>query len=153
MAGVSEYSDLDAFYTEEEVGPRRARSGEVDFGWWHDPELGHDGRPIGVSSSLDCRVSWVMETGEVYVYRARPYGRGARVEVLGVVKARDQLERLLEGWEHEAGKITSVGVSWVKQRLSALGSVPVIRSRLADSRDPEQTEARWRAREEEGTLE
>lgn len=119
------YDDLPAFYAAD---PRRARSGEADFGvWWRE----QTNFPVW-------RVSWVKDTGEVYAIcllaGITAAGRGAvaiaagyptgRVEVLGVIPADPNasvayahVEAALTGWGEECGKPHSL--TWVRERIAA----------------------------------
>jgi len=119
--------DIEAFYDEDE---RRRRSAEVELGRdWRDAD--------GVRYEL----SWIEDTGELYVMRepvpsgwATPFGgihvRGAHrtdareiegmsVAVIGTVERRSDLEQLLEGWQEAMGRSDSV--AWLVQRLRERG--------------------------------
>jgi hypothetical protein len=109
--------DIEEFYTQDE---RRRHSVELEFGRdWHDT----DGR-VGVS--------WVQDTGEVYVMRepnAGVWGDGAGdlyarhvsehalgVEVLGVVAGRDAVQAVMSGWESAMARPD--GLAWLRDRIS-----------------------------------
>lgn len=66
--------------------PRRARSGEVDFGvFWTMPG----------QRWPHWRVSWIADTGELYAKELDGKGRYA---VLGVWPTRDAIETYMQGW-------------------------------------------------------
>jgi len=109
--------DIEGFYTQDE---RRRHSAELEFGRdWSDA----DGR-VGVS--------WVQDTGEVYLMRepnAGVWGDGAGdvyarhvsehalgVEVLGVVSGRDAIQAVMSGWE--AAMVRPDGVAWLRDRIA-----------------------------------
>jgi hypothetical protein len=108
--------DLEEFYAADE---RRRRSAELEFGRdWHDD----NGR---------CGVSWIEDTGEVYVMRepnAAVTGSGAGdlelvpmsdhalgVEVLGVVAGRGAVESVMSGWEQQMPE--DGGIAWLRDRV------------------------------------
>jgi hypothetical protein len=112
--------DIEGFYAQDE---RRRHSTELEFGRdWHDT----DGR-VGVS--------WVQDTGEVYVMRepnAGVWGDGAGdvyarhvsahalgVEVLGVVAGRDAIQAVMSGWEQAMGR--NDGLVWLADRIAHAG--------------------------------
>jgi hypothetical protein len=114
--------DIEQFYDED---PKRRESEEIEFGRdWSDV--------TGVRSEL----SWVVDTGEVYVMREPdapinmdPVGdefmdsldtERVTVEVLAVVDGRDALDRILEGWQDEMVKPNSL--DWVRRRLAQSSS-------------------------------
>src|SRR5262245_31372124 len=109
--------DIEQFY---DADPRRRASDEVEFGRdWADGS--------GVRSEL----SWVADTGELYVMREPdapidmdPIGDEVvesldtdqlTVEVLGVVEGREAVDALLQGWEDEMVKPNSL--DWVRARV------------------------------------
>jgi hypothetical protein len=119
--------DIEEFY---DADPRRRSSVEVEFGQdWRDAH--------GVRHEL----SWIEDTGELYVMRepvpsgwATPFGgihvRGAHstdekeigemsVAVVGHVQSREEVDRLLEGWEQAIEAPDSV--AWLVQRLRERG--------------------------------
>lgn len=119
--------DIEQFY---DADPRRRSSAEL--------ELGRDWRDAhGVRYEL----SWVEETGELYVMRepppsgwATPFGgihvshahsadekeiAGMSVVVLGTVAERSRVEQTLSGWEVAIGQPDSV--AWLVGRLRAAG--------------------------------
>ena len=108
--------DLEEFYAADE---RRRQSAELELGTdWSD----ENGR---------CGVSWVEDTGEVYVMRepiARVTGSGAGdlelvsmsedalgVEVLGVVTGRAAVESVMSGWEQQMP--AADGIAWLRDRV------------------------------------
>ena len=113
--------DIEEFYAADE---RRRASEEIEFGRdWHD------------AGGTRYELSWVADTGELYVMREPvaevvedPFGdvlpsslRTDQVTVglLGVVADRDELERVLAGWQDAMGRPDSV--SWVVERLHESG--------------------------------
>ena len=109
--------DIEEFYTQDE---RRRHSVELEFGRdWNDT----DGR-VGVS--------WVQDTGEVYVMRepnAGVWGDGAGdiyarhvsahalgIEVLGIVAGRDAVQAVMSGWE--AAMVRPDGLAWLADRIA-----------------------------------
>ena len=113
--------DIEEFYEADE---RRRRSEEIELGTdWHDAQ--------GVRYEL----SWVADTGELYVMREPsggvfedPFGdvfsSSTRVDtltvaVVGLIPDRDRLEEVLAGWEDAMGGGDSV--AWLAERLRAQG--------------------------------
>lgn len=119
--------DIEEFYDANE---RRRDSVEVEFGQdWRDAH--------GVRYEL----SWIEDTGELYVMRepvpsgwATPFGgihvRGAHrtdereiegmsVAVVATVASRSEVEELLEGWQQEIERPDSV--AWLVARLRERG--------------------------------
>jgi hypothetical protein len=67
--------------------PKRARSGEVDFGvWW---TLAGNEREFP-----RWRVSWIKDTGELYACQPAK----DKLIVLGVIPERQAVEQVLEDW-------------------------------------------------------
>jgi hypothetical protein len=98
--------DIEEFYDQD---PRRQASEEVEFGReWYE----HD---------LRFEVAWVADTGEVYAM-AEPYSRrgittqSVTVEVLAVLKGRDDVEAALTGWQDAMSQPESL--AWVRARLA-----------------------------------
>jgi hypothetical protein len=109
--------DIESFYAADE---RRRHSAELEFGRdWQD----ESGR---------CEVSWVEDTGELYVMReptAAVTGSGAGdlelvpmsedglvVEVLGVISGRDIISSVMGGWELAMPRPD--GVAWLRDRVA-----------------------------------
>jgi hypothetical protein len=109
--------DIEEFYEADE---RRRRSEEIELGTeWHDRE------------GVRYEVSWVADTGELYVMREPvtsivedPFGdvfSGAvpvdtlTVAVVGWIPDRDRMEELLAGWQDAMPGADSV--SWLAARL------------------------------------
>jgi len=110
--------DIEQFYDED---PRRRSSEETEFGRdWSDGS--------GVRSEL----SWVADTGELYVMKEPdapinmdPVGdefveslgtEAMTVEVLGTVEDRAHVDELLAGWQDAMVKPNSL--SWVRERVA-----------------------------------
>ncbi len=109
--------DIEQFYEADE---RRRRSEEVELGTeWHD----RDG--------VRYEVSWVGDTGELYVMR-EPAARMAEdlfgdefsgslpvdsvtVAVVGWIPERDRLEQVLAGWQDAI--VGDNSLSWLAGRL------------------------------------
>lgn len=106
---IAKYHTEEAFFEDPVHGRARHASGEADFGWWNDDQAPHWPRSV--------RVSWVMDTGELYLFRAKPQGADCQVEVLAVVHDRETLEDVLTGWAdgHQ--------LPWVRARARALADV------------------------------
>jgi hypothetical protein len=112
--------DIEQFYDED---PRRRSSEETEFGRdWSDG--------TGVRSEL----SWVADTGELYVMKEPdapidmdPVGdefvesldpNVMTVEVLAIVEDRPAVDQLLDGWQDAMVKPNSL--SWVRERVARL---------------------------------
>jgi hypothetical protein len=123
--------DIEEFY---DADPRRRSSAEVELGEdWHDAH--------GVRYEL----SWVEDTGELYVMRepvpggwVTPFGgihvfgahsvdeqevEGMTVAVVGTVGTRREVDRILSGWE--GAMPASDSVAWLVGRLRDEGVLPV----------------------------
>jgi hypothetical protein len=119
--------DIETFY---DADPRRRSSVELEFGQdWRDAH--------GVRYEL----SWIEDTGELYVMRepvpsgwATPFGGihvyGAHsadekeleqmsVAVIATVPSREEVEKLLDGWQQAMEGPDSV--AWMVQRLRERG--------------------------------
>ena len=98
--------DIEEFYDQD---PRRRASDEIEFG----REWSEDDRRF--------EISWVADTGEVYVM-AEPYSRGeistesVTVEVLGVINGRDAIDSALAGWREAMAKPNSL--TWMRERVA-----------------------------------
>ena len=107
---MNTYPNIEAFYSENEA---RRRSRWVDYGmWWHD----------GVSAEF-WYVSYIQAAGEVYAVRHQD----GQVEVLGIVEPDPEgsyhqtLDRILEGWTEQCGRLNSL--PWVRERLAQFKEV------------------------------
>ena len=114
--------DIEQFYDQDD---RRRNSAEVEFGTqWFD------------AKGSRYELSWVEETGELYVMLElapeagswTPFGdvevdrlpaSALVVSVVGVVPDRDTVEHVLDGWQDEMGKPD--GIHWVAERLRSSG--------------------------------
>ncbi len=119
--------DIEEFYDADE---RRRRSAELELGRdWHD------------RSGVRYELSWVEDTGELYVMREPvptetldPFGgihvagshgvdeaevQGMSVAVVGSVQRREDLERAVVGWQEAMAEPDSV--AWLVARLRAHG--------------------------------
>lgn len=109
--------DIEEFYDED---PRRRASEELQFGRdWHDAH----GRRY--------ELNWIADTGELYVMQddpppvwMDPFGDVVRVpidvddlgvRVLKLVEGRDEVLRLLAGWEDMVAEPDSI--AWLIDRL------------------------------------
>lgn len=125
--------DIEEFYDADQ---RRRLSGELELGTeWTDR--------AGVRYELN----WIEDTGELYVMREPvpfeyedPLGdaivdnvpiEGMTVAVIGQVSTREDVERVLQGWEGAVGQADSV--SWMISRLKDSG----VWVGSADAPDPE----------------
>lgn len=119
--------DIEEFY---EADPRRRASPEVEFGdGWTDEH------------GVRCELSWVVDTGELYVMREpggilwpTPFGgvhtvgthstdehevEKMTVAVVGHVESEERLESALAGWQSAMQKAGSV--AWIVERLRDAG--------------------------------
>lgn len=114
--------DIEQFYAEDE---RRRRSAEIEFGSeWFD------------TNGNRYELSWVEDTGELYAMLEMapeaeswtPFGDieverlpvdRVVVTVVANVPEREEVERVLEGWQTEMGK--AEGIAWVADRLREHG--------------------------------
>jgi hypothetical protein len=113
--------DIETFYEADE---RRRRSEEIELGTdWYD------------AAGARYEVSWVCDTGELYVMREPlvplvddPFGdifRGRlptdelTVAVVAWIADRARLEAILTGWPDEMAKPD--GISWLAERLRQAG--------------------------------
>jgi hypothetical protein len=98
--------DIDEFYDED---PRRRASDEIEFGrdW--------------TENGLRFEVSWIADTGEVYVM-AEPYSRreisseSVTVEVLAVIEGRETINLVLDGWQEAMANPNSL--AWARGRVA-----------------------------------
>jgi hypothetical protein len=99
--------DIEEFYDQD---PRRRASDEIEFGReWSENDRRFE-------------VSWVADTGELYVM-AEPYSRrheisteSVTVEVLGVIDGRDAINSVLAGWQEAMAEPDSL--AWVRERVA-----------------------------------
>jgi hypothetical protein len=113
--------DLEEFYNDD---PRRRHSAELEFGRdWTDG----DSR---------CEISWVEDTGELYVmlepevgyaadgiggmHSGRPSVHALRIEILGNVTGREAVEALMSGYEQAMSGPNSL--AWVRDRVAHAAS-------------------------------
>jgi hypothetical protein len=111
--------DIEEFYDGD---PRRRESEELEFGRdWSDP------------SGMRVEVSWVVDTGELYLMQEPnepvfmdPVGdtvvpelpvEAIGVELLTVVPTREAIDALLAGWQQEMPKKSSI--DWVRARVAS----------------------------------
>ena len=115
--------NIEDFYSADE---RRRSSREVEFGRdWRD------------SQNVRYELSWVEDTGELYLMREPvpgayedPFGDivvdkedldGLLVSVLGVVASHEKVEEVLAGWTQAMAN--PAGVEWLATTLKAAGIV------------------------------
>ena len=92
--------------------PRRRTSPELD--------LGATWRAAGSNDAW--RVSWLRDTGELYVCRADGWdGSCTDVAVLAVVPRESDLDALLDGWREQ--RVDPDGLGWLDARLQVAGTV------------------------------
>ena len=114
--------DIEQFYEQDE---QRRRSAEYEFGTdWFD------------TKGNRYELSWVEDTGELYAMLElvpeadswTPFGDievekvpvdRLVVTVVGRIEQREDVERILGGWEAEMGKPD--GISWVAEQLRTHG--------------------------------
>ena len=103
MHALSTWDDEDAFAAAD---PRRRTSPVVD--------LAATWRAAGSNDAW--RLTWVRDTGELYLCRADGYdGSCTDVRVLAVVDSEDELDRLVDGWRDR--RHDPDGLSWLEGRL------------------------------------
>jgi hypothetical protein len=115
--------DIEEFYDGD---PRRRPSAEIELGTdWHDR---HGTR---------YEVNWVEDTGELYLMREPvphivedPFGGlhfsmraqeegKMTVHVVALIDTHDQLEKILDGWQH--AMVGDDGAEWLADRLRTAG--------------------------------
>jgi len=113
--------DIEEFYEADE---RRRSSEEIEFGRdWHD------------AAGTRYELSWVADTGELYVMREPgapiaedPFGdvfprgvplEGLAVAVVGWIPDRTRVEEVLAGWEQAMAGPDGIG--WLARRLHERG--------------------------------
>jgi len=108
MHALSTWTDEDAFAAAD---PRRRTSPEVD--------LGATWRCAGSNDAW--RLSWVRDTGELYVCRADGYdGSCTDVRVLAVLAREDEVAALLDGWRD--ARHDPDGLGWLSARLTPVAA-------------------------------
>ena len=124
--------DIEEFYDED---PRRRTSNEVEYGQdWLD------------ANGLRYEVSWVEDTGELYLMREPDGGvvgdafgdmvvrhvseHDLGVEIVGVIQGRDAISAVMSGWEQQMPKPD--GIAWLRDRIDTadehLQDVPAVPS-------------------------
>jgi hypothetical protein len=125
--------DIEEFYAADE---RRRHSAELEFGRdWSD-------------AGRRCEVSWVEDTGELYLMR-EPDGavvgdafgdmvvrhvseHDLEVEIVGVIPGRDTIGAVMSGWEQQMPKPD--GVAWLRDRIDTadqhIGDLPATPSEV-----------------------
>ncbi len=108
MHALSTWTDEPAFHAAD---ARRRVSFEVDFGaTW---------RTAGSNDAW--RVSWIRETGELYLCRADGHdGSCTDVAVLAVVAGEADVDAMLEGWPER--RTDPDGLSWLAGRVHTLAA-------------------------------
>jgi hypothetical protein len=116
--------DIDEFYDQDD---RRRRSTEIELGMdWRD------------KADVRYELNWVADTGELYVTREAasaqwldPFGGihvsttndapniGMTVAVVAHIATREDLERILSGWEKAMERPDST--AWIEERLQSAG--------------------------------
>lgn len=113
------YPTLEDFYDGEpgSAGFTRKWSGEVDFGvWWKNRTVPWP----------RYRVSFVVDTGEVYAFRQAHTDDRPDVIVLGVTEPgnKDRIETILEGWVDWCGR--DGGLQWVHAQMVNAGATEAL---------------------------
>ena len=104
MHALSTWVDEAAFHAADR---RRCTSAEVDFGATWRAEGSNDA----------WRLSWLADTGELYLCRADGYdGSCTDVSVLAIVPTEEEVDALLEGWRDV--RDDPDGLGWLAGRLS-----------------------------------
>ena len=103
---VSTWVDELAFH---DADRRRRTSAEVDFGaTWRE-----------AGSNDAWRLSWIRDTGELYLCRADGYdGSCTDVQVLAVLPTDAAVDALLEGWRDV--RDDPDGLGWLRSRVEVL---------------------------------
>ena len=113
--------DIEEFYAADE---RRRHSAELEFGRdWSD-------------AGRRCEVSWVEDTGELYLMREPDGGvvgdafgdmvvrhvseHDLEVEIVGVIDGRDVISAVMSGWEQQMPKPD--GIAWLRDRIDTADS-------------------------------
>lgn len=108
MHALSTWTDEDAFAAAD---PRRRTSPVVDLGaTWR-----------GTGSNDAWKLTWVRDTGELYVCRADGYdGSCTDVRVLAVVPGERELDALVDGWRD--WRDDPDGLSWLAARVTPVAA-------------------------------
>ena len=106
MHALSRWADEYAFHAAD---ARRRVSAEVDLGATWRTEGSNDA----------WRLSWIRDTGELYVCRADGHdGSCTDVSVLAVVDRERDLDAMLDGWQEQ--RTSPDGLSWVLSEVRPL---------------------------------
>ena len=106
MTARSTWPDEDAFVAED---PRRGRSDQLD--------LGATWRWAGSNDAW--RLTWVRDTGELYLCRADGHdGSCTEVALLAVLPRERDVDLLLDGWQER--RTDPDGLSWLLRRAAPL---------------------------------
>ena len=129
--------DIEEFYDSD---PRRRSSAEVELGTeWRD------------ATGVRYELSWVQDTGELYVMREPvpqvwedPFGdelvtEGSvdnfTVSVVGIIPTHDELEEVVAGWQDAIAAAN--GIEWLASRLRERGiSAPGAADAVPPGGDP-----------------
>ena len=108
MPALSTWPDEPAF---EAADPRRRTSAELDLGaTWRRP-----------GSNDAWRLSWVRDTGELYLCRTDGYdGTCSEVSVLAVLAREVDVDVLLDGWREH--RTDPEGLSWLLDRTGRVAA-------------------------------
>lgn len=135
---VRTFLNTEAFYADD---PRRAHSGELDFGvHWRDQ-----------TDWLTYRISLVLDTRELYAVCLQD----GPVELLATFTAHDdggrhEAETTLEGWAYMCGLVGSM--EWARRRASThTGGHPVTVAEVPKQRVGGRTGVRDRGARQRGT--
>lgn len=108
MHVLSHWEDEPAFHAAD---ARRRTSAEVD--------LGATWRWAGSNDAW--RVSWIRDTGELYLCRADGHdGACTDVSVAAVISREDDVDALLDGWRDV--RTDPDGLSWLASRIGPLAA-------------------------------
>lgn len=99
----------DEFYDGD---PARLDSEEVLYGQRWSDEKG-----------IQCEVTWVHDTGELFIMSAPPR-LPLQVEVLADIPTQEEVDRLLDGWEDAMTEPNSI--EWVRERVRQRGAAPAV---------------------------
>lgn len=106
MHALSRWADEYAFSAAD---ARRRLSAEVDFGATWRAEGSNDA----------WRLTWIRDTGELYVCRADGHdGSCTDVIVLAVIAREADVDVMLDGWQDH--RTSPDGLSWLHRRIAPL---------------------------------